>query len=101
MDKMMRVHLRIIIWVIIAFGAYIFASWITVYFWKIRIPTKILLIVIAGCMVTDAYLRIRFLLDQGLEKNESKHIDSQKKIFLMAVPAELLFAFLCFVSWFE
>ena len=101
MDKMTRLHLRIIIWVIIAFGAYILASCVTMYFWEIRIPTNILLIVIAGCMVRDAYLRIRFWLDQGWANNGNKYMESQKNIFLIAIPAELLFAFLCFVSAFE
>ena len=98
MGSMIKLHLRIVVWVLVVVGLYLLSSWIMQALFELTIPTCILLIAIAGCMLIDAYLRIKHLKDQNWGKSKDERASVQKRIIMMAVPAEILFALLCLLS---
>ena len=100
MSDMTKVHIRVIGWVALAVGAYLFASLTIDALYGIRIPPKLLLIAVSAPMVIDICSRIKYLCNQA-KKGEQEGTAVQRRIILMTIPAEVIFALLCVLSLFE
>lgn len=100
MDKMTKRHVRVVFWGLSVIVTYVFTAWLIDYLFGILIPSQILLIAISGCMAVDAYSRIRFWKNRD-EFLTTEELNSVKmSIFLLPIPAEVLFALLCIGSAF-
>ena len=100
MSKMIKLHTRILFWMIFIIGAYLLLHWAIDTLFGITVPTQIMLIAIAGAMVMDVCKRVKFLHIQNLTDGDES-MATQRRIVLIAIPAELLFTLLCLSSLFS
>lgn len=100
MDKMRKKHISIGFWTLGVLVAYVCTAWLVNRLFKVIIPPQILLVAVSACMAVDVYMRITFWKkrDEFLTAEEVK--SNEAKIFLMVIPAEILFVLLCIGSVF-